>query len=464
MAPFAGVASDPVWTADGKAVVFVQAPDAHTAATDHSWIASVDVATGRVRALSGVHAYEYQPVVAGAGVFYLRPHGPGPISALDLMNVGLDGTDDLDRLPKFDHDISSIQATADGKLLLLSTDHLGVRADLIGADGLPRPLALGTLVPSEAAIARTGTVAFVASTCSRAPELYVLRPGGVPVAITHANAALSALVTATWHPITWTAPDGQANEGILAGPAHPVAGRSYPLVVWLHGGPEFAINGSWGEGTDDNFPIAAYLTARGAYVFMPNYRGSDDLGTAHEHAIFGDPGAGPFSDVLAGLAAVLKDAPVDPERIAIGGHSYGGFMTTWAIGHDTRWKAAVVADGAVDTVAGYNLSGTGNRAWLRDSLGGSPWDPKFAQLYHDSSPITYAAAIRTPTLIVTGLRDEVVPFTESFTLYHALAENHVPVRLVGIPTAHHTPADPVRREAYDRLVTTYLLQHLGRTP
>jgi len=462
--PFAGGPSDPVWTPDGKAIVFTQAPDAHTAATDRSWIASVDVESGAVLPLSAVRQYEYDPVVAGDQVYFLRPHGPGPISTLDLMRVGRDGTNELDAMPTFDHDITSIHANAGGTLLVVSTDHLGARIDLLAPGQAPHPLPLGSLVPSEATIARNGTVAFVASAFARAPEVYVSRGGGAPVRLTFANAALSALVTATWKPLTWTSPDGQANEGLLIGPAHPRPGVIYPLVMWIHGGPEFAMNAGWDEGTDDGFPIGAYLAARDTYVFLPNYRGSDDLGSAHEHAIFGDPGAGPFGDLVAGLDAVMKAAPVDPKNIAIGGHSYGGYMTTWSIGHDTRWKAAVVADGAVDAIAGYNLSGTGNRAWLRDSFGGSPWDPTFAQAYRDGSPITYVAAMKTPTLIVTGLRDEVVPFTESFELYHGLLEHHVPVRLVGIPTAHHTPADPVRREAYDRLVTSYLLGHLGLQP
>jgi len=462
--PFAGGPSDPVWTPDGTAIVFTQAPDAHTAATDRSWIASVEVASGNVLPLSAVRQYEYEPIVAGDSVYYLRPHGPGPISTLDLMRVGLDATNDIDAMPLFDHDITSIHVNAGGTLLVLSTDHLGARLDIVAPGLSPHPLGLGTLVPSEATIARDGTVAFVASAFARPPEVYVVHHGGAPVALTTGNAALATHVAAAWQPITWTAPDGQANEGLLIGPPHPLPGVSYPLVMWLHGGPEFAMNSGWDEGTDDGFPIGAYLAARGAYVFLPNYRGSNDLGTAHEHAIFGDPGAGPFSDLTSGLDAVKKAVPIDADEIAIGGHSYGGYMTTWSIGHDARWKAAVVADGAVDAIAGYNLSGTGNRAWLRDSFGGSPWDPKFAQAFHDGSPITYVDAMKTPTLIVTGLRDEVVPFTESFELYHGLLEHHIPVRLVGIPTAHHTPADPVRREAYDRLVTSYLLEHLGLQP
>jgi dipeptidyl aminopeptidase/acylaminoacyl peptidase len=192
---------------------------------------------------------------------------------------------------------------------------------------------------------------------------------------------------------------------------------------------------------------------------LPNYRGSDDLGTAHEHAIYQDPGAGPMSDVMAGLAVIERRGTINTARECIGGHSYGGEMTAWIVGHDTRWRCAVLGDAAVDWVEAYDLSGTGNLAWSRDSLGGSPWqsDAMMAR-YREDSPITYARSVRTPTLILTGLADQVVPFTESWAFYHALRENRVPVRLVGIPTAHHTPRDPVRH------LTSRFASNSGRPP
>jgi dipeptidyl aminopeptidase/acylaminoacyl peptidase len=458
VAPFAGAPSDPSWSSDGRTIVFAKSPDAHTATTDRSTIAAVDVASGTVRELSSAKRYEYAPVFAprGDGFAYLRPHGPGPISVLDaIVGSRENGASEADRTTTLDHDIVSAQWMANGSLLALASDHLGTSFFTIPSQGAPRRIDIGALVPSAMSVAHNGTIAFIASTWSQPSELYVLHPGAAPRALTHANAALAAKAYGRAETLRWTAPDGTISEGVLVHPAGEVPGKHYPLIVWLHGGPEAAITTAWSEGTDEGFPFGAYVAGRGAFVFMPNYRGSDDLGTAHEHAIFGDPAAGPASDILAGLTSVLAHAPIDTTRIGVGGHSYGAYLTSWLIGHDARWKCAVVADGSPDWVAAYDLSGTGNLAFTRDSLGGSPWNPAFAQRYHDTSPITYAHAIRTPTLIITGLADEVVPYIGSFTLYHAIKEQHVPVRLVGIPTAHHTPGDPVRHEAYERTILTY---------
>jgi dipeptidyl aminopeptidase/acylaminoacyl peptidase len=143
------------------------------------------------------------------------------------------------------------------------------------------------------------------------------------------------------------APDGLVSEGLLVHPVHERAGTKHPLVIWHHGGPEGAINTGFFEGTDEGWPVGQLAAARGWYAFLPNYRGSDDLGTAHEHAIYQDPGAGPMSDVMAGLAAIERRGSIDTARECIGGHSYGGAMTAWIVEHDTRWRCAVLGD-AVD--------------------------------------------------------------------------------------------------------------------
>ena len=136
-------------------------------------------------------------------------------------------------------------------------------------------------------------------------------------------------------------------------------------------------------------------------MFEPNYRGSDNLGNAHEHAIYRDTANGPDSDVMSGVAMLERQGLVDSSRIAAVGHSYGGCMTAWLISHHPIWRCAVVADGPVSWTQEYSLAGAGNLAWTRDSLGGGPWDDESAALYQASSPINYAGQIVTPTLILS---------------------------------------------------------------
>ena len=257
----------------------------------------------------------------------------------------------------------------------------------------------------------------------------------------------------------WHAPDGQPDDGILTYPNGYQPGKRYPLVVYSHGGPEAASSEDFDMA--EIGPLRDLFAARGFLVFEPNYRGSDSLGNAHEHAIFRDPGMGPDSDVISGIKMLEEKGIVDTSRIAAVGHSYGGYMTAWLISHQHFWRCAVVADGAVDWTEEYELSGAGNLAWTRDSLGGSPWDKQSAELYRTGSPITYAGDITTPTLILSGTDDATVPITQSLALYHALSSRGIPVKFIGIPGAHHSPQDPVHRELYYRAIDEWVAAQLG---
>ncbi len=457
-APFSGAPSDPSWSNDGRALIFVKLPDAHDAITERSTVASVDVTTGAMHELTSIKRFEYEPEFAHSGTsyVYLRPHGPSPSTSLDAIVATARGGDGDDVSSSLDRDIMSVRWSADASLIALATDGAATSLFAISTSGVAHRLDIGTLMPSEFSVARNGTVALVASTFDTPPEVYVFRTSaGMPAALTHGNAAFGHSSSPRVEKMVWAAPDGQQDDGLLVHPVGEIAGHSYPLIVWMHGGPEMATTTAWDEGTDEAFPFGMFASGRGYYTFMPNYRGSDNLGSAHEGAVIGDPGIGPASDVLSGLSDVLKHAAIDTSKICIGGHSYGGYMTAWIIGHDTRWRCAVVADGVADLAAEYNLAGDGNLTWMRESIGDSPWTDA-AEAYRKDSPITYAGAIRTPTMIITGLADETVPYVMSWQLYHALRDNRVPVRLVGIPNTQHIPQDPVRYEAYEKLIFRYL--------
>ncbi|HTW83299.1 MAG TPA: S9 family peptidase [Candidatus Sulfotelmatobacter sp.] len=462
--PFAGGTGDPSWSPDGRSILIATSPDAHDAVTDRSTVALVDAATGAVRELDAPRTYVYEPAFAPAGgsFAYLRPHGPGPISAFDAI-VATPTSAGVDRTSALDRDVTSLHWSGD-VLVATMVDGLRNGVLVIPPSGKPRRIDVGALSVGDLDAGPHGELAFVGSTPSRPPELYVVRaPGARPLALTAVNARLRALRYARVEPVRWTGPDGMVSEGLLVHPIGERPGVHYPLLVWHHGGPEAAVDLGYDEGTDEGMPIGQLGAARGWYVFLPNYRGSDDLGTAHEHAIFEDPGEGPMRDVMAGLADVEHRGAIDTGRECVGGHSYGGYMTGWIIGHDARWKCAVIGDGAVDWLQAYDLSAAGNLAWTRDSLGGSPWtSAAMLTRYREDSPITYATQVRTPTLILTGLVDQTVPFTESWTYYHALRDRGVPVRLIAIPTAHHTPHDPVRLDAYERHILDWIAVHVGQ--
>jgi dipeptidyl aminopeptidase/acylaminoacyl peptidase len=453
--PFVGSVSDPAWSSDGRTIFFVKQADADNSDSDLTTIAAVDVNGGVIRKVGSHPKYEYQPASSPNrdSVVYLSPRGPGPISALDAFVV----TNGSERDASADLDADVLQAsfvpTSDA-LLLLAPRGVSNTLWLTRRGDHPKRVDLGSLSPASFSVAQNGTIAFVASRTDLPPEVYVAslaHPS--PRRLTFANRYFERFSYGRSEEIAWNAPDGERSDGVLTYPVGYVTGKKYPLVLRIHGGPEAS--------TEVGFSLLRQLWAnRGYLVFEPNYRGSDNLGTAHEHAIFRDPGAGPGNDVMAGVAAIEKLGIVVTSRIAVTGHSYGGYMTTWMIGHEHIWKAAVVGDGMVDWLTEYNDSAAGNLAWTRDSLGGTPADTASSDLYRTGSPITYAPQITTPTLIISGTADETVPATESYELYHALKDRGIPVRFVAIPDAPHFPSDPARIEGYYQVTLDWVDRYL----
>jgi len=462
--PFGGTISEPSWSADGHSIAYARQANADDSDSDRTRIAVVDTSSGAEHTLSSQESYEYTPRFArqGSAIAYLFPHGPGPVSNMDLFVVRSTGGTAQDVSADLDRNLfGTFDWLPDGSGIVLLADE-GVRTTLYiqPLDGKGRALDLGELNPMEAAVSAQGALAVVADSATQPPELYLLRTAeSRPMRLTNFNRGFDGYAYPQSVELKWRAPDGQLNDGILTYPNGYQAGRRYPLVVFSHGGPEAASIERFDA--DEIGPLRHLFAARGYLVFEPNYRGSDNLGNAHMHAIYRDPGQGPDRDVISGIRTLEKEGIVDSSRIAAVGHSYGGYMTAWLISHQHFWRCAVVADGALDWTQEYELSGAGNLAWTRDSLGGSPWDKASAELYRTGSPITYAGEIVTPTLILSGTDDATVPITESFALYHALSSRHVPVKFIGIPGAHHSPQDPVHRELYYGAIVDWVAAHLG---
>jgi dipeptidyl aminopeptidase/acylaminoacyl peptidase len=241
--------------------------------------------------------------------------------------------------------------------------------------------------------------------------------------------------------VDWTL-DGFHETGVLTYPPGFVAARKYPLVLQIHGWPQYASQ----QAFDTDYPgLTQLLAAHGYLVFEPNYRGSDDAGNAFESAIFRDTVAGPGRDVLAGIAAVEKLGIVDAQKIGISGWSYGGLMTAWLITQDHRWKAAMTGAAPIDIPVDYAMSSYNvlDRYFYGDSL----WSSKPAHaIYVNQSPVTFAWNITTPTLIMAATGDTTVPIVHSYELYHALKDRGVPVEFVAYVSDEHYPSDPVSSE------------------
>lgn len=228
----------------------------------------------------------------------------------------------------------------------------------------------------------------------------------------------------------WKSEDGTNVEGVLLYPPGKFGQKNLPLFVLIHGGPEDADGNSFGANWYDWANLAA---SQGWLVFRPNYRGSTGYGDKFELGIMPKLVSVPGKDILTGVDALVKEGMADPERLTIGGYSYGGYMTNWIITQSPRFKAAVTGAGAVEHIANWgNDDLTFDDAWY---LGGTPWE--VPQNYHSEAAIYLIPKIKTPTHIVGGSVDIRVYIGEQYLLERALQTMNVPHSLLVFPGEGH---------------------------
>lgn len=246
--------------------------------------------------------------------------------------------------------------------------------------------------------------------------------------LTHLNAKLlSQLEVQPMERLNYKAADGWDVEGFLTKPLGWQEGKSYPLILMIHGGP----NGMWGLGW--NHDIQAFA-AHGWAVLGLNPRGSSGYGEAFQRGVDKEWGGKAFEDIMSGVdAALAKYSWLDRDRLGVTGHSYGGFMTDWIVGHTNRFKAAIALAGISNFIS---VEGTRDAFYghSRD-FGGDVFDN--FDLYWKYSPVRYAKDVKTPTLLLHGEADQRVPLEEGEQFFRALRHFNVPAELVIFPREGH---------------------------
>jgi dipeptidyl aminopeptidase/acylaminoacyl peptidase len=270
------------------------------------------------------------------------------------------------------------------------------------------------------------TIAAIRADWQHPPEIWA-GPIGAWKQITSVNASRHA-AWGTAKSITWTS-DGFSVQGWLVYPRELDATKQYPMIVSPHGGPAGIATPRWPQQGYDPTMFAAL----GYFVFLPNPRGSYGQGDAFTRANVKDFGGGDLRDILGGVDAVLKTAPIDPNRIGVSGWSYGGYMAMWAITQTTRFKAALAGAGISNWQSYYGQNAIDQ--WMIPYFGASVYDAP--EVYARSAPITFVKRIKTPTLIVVGERDGECPPPQSYELWHALKTLGVPTDLVIYPGEGH---------------------------
>ncbi len=237
--------------------------------------------------------------------------------------------------------------------------------------------------------------------------------------------------------IRWKAPDGLEIEGILIYPLDYEPGRRYPLILEIHGGPAGVFSRGF-IASPERYANAAALAERGFAVLRPNPRGSSGYGKEFRLANHADWGGGDYADLMAGVDHLIEQRIADPDRLGVLGWSYGGYMTSWIIGHTDRFKAACVGAGVTNLIA---MNGTSDiPSFLPDYFDYEFWDN--LQPYLDHSPIFHVKGVSTPTLIQHGEVDKRVPVGQGHELYNALKRQGVPVKMVIYPRQEHGITEP----------------------
>lgn len=228
------------------------------------------------------------------------------------------------------------------------------------------------------------------------------------------------------------------------------AGKKYPLLLEIHGGP----TAMWGPGEASMWHEFQYFASKGYGVVYSNPRGSGGYGDGFVKANVADWGAGPTSDVLTALDRTVAEGWADTSKLLVTGGSYAGYLVAWIISHDHRFKAACSQRGVYDLATFF---GEGN-AWrlVPRYFGGYPWEPQTKALLERESPINYIQNITTPYIIFHGDNDRRTGFVQGEMMYRSLKVLGRPVEYVRHPNAtHEITRSGDNRQRMDQMLRTY---------
>jgi dipeptidyl aminopeptidase/acylaminoacyl peptidase len=327
--------------------------------------------------------------------------------------------------------VEAYQWGKDGTVVMVAADGFKTKFVKFDASASKQDLTMSPVPTGAIAVSSSGEIAYVAQTGTTPPEVWVWNGAAGSSAakqVSHVNDAWKEFRLATPEYYKYKSFDGTEIEAALLRPVggpNASATTKLPLVALIHGGP----TGRWSDAIET---WGQLLASRGYAVFYPNIRGSVGYGQKFVETNKADWGGGDYKDVMAGVHDLITRGIADPNRLGIGGWSYGGYMAEWAITQTNEFKVAVSGAGMANLISEFGMEDhPAGDEWFF----GTPWESP--DKFLNSSPFVHFKDAKTPTLVLQGDADAIDPLGQSQELYRGLKRYGVETELVVYPREPH---------------------------
>jgi dipeptidyl aminopeptidase/acylaminoacyl peptidase len=433
------------WAPDGKTIAYSHGKSPEVNDNVYSDISLIDIESGTIKSIANTGAGETNPSFSPDGKLIAYHCTTDPLDWSGARHVKIYSLTEgknwrLKATP--DENGSIIGWTPDGKNILYSEANKTLSSiyqlSVDGKSSTEWNKGSKDMI-GGATLNSTGTyVGFTLQNPSQLPEGYISTLNNFsPVKVTGINAEHANKALPKTEVVKWKGADGREIEGLLTYPINYQPGQKVPFILNVHGGPAGVFVQTCVAGNQGSYPIAAFAEA-GFAVLRPNPRGSSGYGTEFRTANREDWGGKDFLDIMAGVDYVIKMGVADENKMGVMGWSYGGFMSSWIVGHTNRFKVASIGAPVVD-LSHQNLTDD-IEGFLPSYFKANPWDDW--SKYDAHSPIRFVQNVKTPVLLQHGEADQRVPFSNSVMFYNALRRRAVPVRLLALPRQPHGPTEP----------------------
>jgi dipeptidyl aminopeptidase/acylaminoacyl peptidase len=432
------------WSPNSQRIAYEARPTPDADDGRKSDIFEADLETGHIRPVAATPAAESEPRYSPDGRYLAFVRTAQTAKRIDGSRIVLLTLNDLKsrELPVTPDQTPNLSAWARDGSRIYFTEGLRTRNVLYAmpVDGLP----VVVFQPSRGAFGqgmafnRTGTHAgLTLQTPDEPVEAYIMQLSSMkPVRVSAANVDLPKQGLGETRVIQWKSKDGREVEGLLTLPVNYDKSKRYPLILNIHGGPAGAFSETF-IGASGLYPIASFA-ARGWAVLRANPRGSTNYGLPFRAANLNDWGGGDYEDLMSGVDRIISMGIADPNKLAVMGWSYGGYMTNWVVTQTNRFKCAATGAGLSNLIS---MWGTNDIPTTLDDYFDGAW---FEQPdgYIKMSPLAHINNAATPHLILHGQADIRVPTSQGSEMYTALKRKGVHTEMVTYPRTPHGPQEP----------------------